>query len=475
MASKTTDAITQLLIGVVGAPNVTTELPDKLVYSTDISPEPGVLPDIIVRPKTTEEIAEIVKQANRIKKPVVARGAGTCPAWFTKYQTNAIVIDLTRMSDILEINDKEMTVTCQAGVNWGKLYAELRKKGWRVGSYGPGSGASATVGGGLSHHTLSYGCAKYGTASENVTSLKVVLPTGDVINTGSGAYPHAKKAIRYGIGPDLTGLFLGEGGAFGIKTEATMKIYPFPEAVRFSTYEAADLNQMVQLTYDLAKTHIPTDILGFLPWLNESLGSAGFKSLLGKKYTVLAVIEAQNDKIADAQKEHLDNIAKKTGAKEIGSEFLQNYYYPRPFEWWPRAGPQGQLWASLCCKVPIFDYFRPHKLMEKLFEKYKDQCEKYQILPIDVLYFVVNWNVVDALLIIYWMDDIPGAREIVRKMWKEGFEMLAADGGIHYWLGSVIGEIVARNWAPKYYETVRAIKRALDPNGIMIPGMLMLP
>ena len=474
-SEKMLDEFVQIIASKVGEKYVTTSLPDLIAYANDISPEPPVIPDMVVRPKTTEEVAEIVKEANKVKKSVVPRGGGTCPAYFTKYQKGAIVLDLTRMSDIVEINEKEMTVTVQCGATWAKLYSELRKKGWRVGSLGPGSGASATIGGGLSHHSLAYGCAKYGTVSENVKSLEVVLPTGEIINTGSGAYPHAKKLIRYGIGPDLTGLFLGDCGVFGVKTQVVMKIYPFPEAVRFLSYEAKDLKQLLDATYEVSKTHIPTEIMGFLSWLNESLGKAGFKSLLGKEYTLHVVIEASNEKLADTEAEYVNSMVKKTGVKEIGTEFLKYYYYPRIFEWWPRAGPKGQRWASLCAKVPIYDYVRPHNLMKQLFEKYKGECEKYQIEPVDVLYFVVSWNVVDAMLLIYWLDDIPGAREVVRKMWREGFEVLVKDGGIHYWLGSVVGELVARHWSKQYYETLKALKKTLDPNGILIPGMMMLP
>lgn len=472
--SQEAGEIVKKLTSILGEKYVTASLPDLIAYSCDISPEPRVLPDVVVRPKTTEEVAEILKEANKTKKPVVPRGAGTCPAGFIKYQKNAIVVDMTRMDEIIDINEKEMTVTVECGVTWGKLYYELRKKGWRVGSYGPGSALSATVGGALSHHSLAYGCAKYGSVSENVTSLEVVLPTGAIINTGSGAYPHAKKAQRYGIGPDLTGLFLGEGGAFGIKTKATMMIHPFPEAVRFLCYEAENLKQLLDATYEVSKTRIPSDILGFNPWLNNALGEAGFKSLLGKDYTLHVVIEAPNDKVADAQAEYVDNAAKKTGVKEVGAEWLKFFYYPRFAEWWPRTSPKGKRWYAWCNKIPIYDYLRTHELIEELFNKYKDECEKYQLEPYDVMYFVVDWNTVDALLLVYAWDDVPGAREVVRKMWREGFEKFVAEGGIHYWLGSIVGELVARNWASEYRETLRAIKKVLDPNGILIPGMLLL-
>ena len=192
---------------------------------------PAVPPDYVVKPGTTEEVAEIVRVANKFKLPVVPRSGGCCLLGGSKpIEKGTILLDMARMHKVINIDENALTVTAEAGISWAELNSKLNELGYYTGNLGPGSGTSAAIGGGLSHHSVGGGGgAKYGTCTQHVVALEVVLPNGDIVNTGSNASIYTKEPFcRFGFGPDLTGLFLGDNGLLGIKTRATLEIFPIP-------------------------------------------------------------------------------------------------------------------------------------------------------------------------------------------------------------------------------------------------------
>ena len=138
----------------------------------------------------------------------------------------SILVDMTDMENIIHIDEASMAVTVQAGVTWGKLRHELAKRGLRPGPLGPHGTWGATIGGALSYDSCCIDSHRYGQLSEDVLNLQVVLPTGEVIDTGSRSNPSSSIYHRYCNGPDLAGLFLGASGSLGIITEASVRVYP---------------------------------------------------------------------------------------------------------------------------------------------------------------------------------------------------------------------------------------------------------
>ena len=158
-------------------------------------------PDYVVRPKSPEEIAEILKMANSERIPVIPRGGGAGLLECTlPLKSGGIVIDTTRMDKILDFNENNLTVTVQCGITWAQLNSFLNERGYYTGTLGPGSGMSAVVGGGLSHHSVGGGgAAKYGAVTKHCVGLKVVLANGDIIITGSGASKYVKEPLADGL------------------------------------------------------------------------------------------------------------------------------------------------------------------------------------------------------------------------------------------------------------------------------------
>ncbi len=186
-----------------------------------------MLPACIVLPQLTEEIQAIMRTANRFGFPVVPFTNGQIAFCGPSTPDATLCIHLSRMNRVLEIDEKNMVARLEAYADYGQLQAEAMKKGlWNGGS------PLATTLCKLSSQTAFAGIwqtdLKYGTLSRNVVSTKVVLPTGEVLQTGSDAVAGVKTFYEYGPGPDLYSLIRGSAGTGGIITEITVKLHPWP-------------------------------------------------------------------------------------------------------------------------------------------------------------------------------------------------------------------------------------------------------
>jgi len=202
----------------------------KAAYSRNVDPAfPDRWADIIVRPETTEEVSDIVKIANKYKIHMVPRGGGADLVGGSVSE-GGILIDLTRMNQIYEINLDDYYCVVGCGITWASMLSELQKKGMTTGILGPGSGYSATIGGGLSNATVGFSSTKYGVVPDICLGVEVVLPNpdGTIIRTGAASNQYATPFCRYGVAPDFTGLFMGDVGTMGLKCKAFLRLFPDP-------------------------------------------------------------------------------------------------------------------------------------------------------------------------------------------------------------------------------------------------------
>ncbi|MHA1669388.1 MAG: FAD-binding oxidoreductase, partial [Promethearchaeota archaeon] len=208
-------------------------------YSRNVDPVLQGVPDFVIRPKNAQEIAEILKIANEENIAVIPRGGGDCEFGGSKpLDDSGIVLDLKRMNDVINLDQENLIVTVEAGISWGKLNDYLCNFGLYTGCLGPGSGLTASVGGGISHQSVGGGgCAKYGSCTNQLVSLEVVLPTGEIIETGSQANKYSKLPFnRFGNGPDFSSLFCGDNGIFGVKTQVSLQVFPKPPFADYKTF-----------------------------------------------------------------------------------------------------------------------------------------------------------------------------------------------------------------------------------------------
>jgi glycolate oxidase len=201
-------------------PRATTSIVERLCYASDASQVQG-LPEYVVRPLSVSEVSRILRLCYERGIAVTPRGAGTGLAGGATPLRGGVVLDMSGMNRILEIDIENQQVIIEPGVVQEQLNRAIKPYGFFF-PPDPGSSAACTVGGMISNNSSGMRCVKYGTTRNYVLDLEVVLADGRVIRTGS-------KVLKSAAGYDLTRLFVGSEGTLGIITKAGLKIVPLPK------------------------------------------------------------------------------------------------------------------------------------------------------------------------------------------------------------------------------------------------------
>ena len=200
---------------------------DRIAYRRDASVVPGALPELVIRPGTVDEVARVLKTASERRVAVTVRGAGTMYAGGAVPDRDHLVLDTSGLDAIVELDTDRGIVIVEPGVRFGRLLAELSRHGLTIGIT-PSTAPSATVGGAVSANALGAGSPKYQSMGDEVAGLEVALADGTILRTGSAASRHAGFFQRYCIGPDLTGLFIGADATLGVITKIALWLHPLP-------------------------------------------------------------------------------------------------------------------------------------------------------------------------------------------------------------------------------------------------------
>ena len=217
------DTILNQLRAAVGKEHVLTSDLDRFGYSYDSSPVPLVppnKPEVVVRPRSTAEVSAVMKIAFEHAISVTPRGAASGRTGGTVPLAGGIVLTVDRMTDILELDEKNMMVTCQAGVRTMDLHDHCAKQGLFY-PPDPASWKYSLIGGNIAENAGGMRAVKYGVTSNYVMGLEIVLADGTILNTGG-------KSIKNVTGYNLTQLIVGSEGTLAIVTQAILRLIPLP-------------------------------------------------------------------------------------------------------------------------------------------------------------------------------------------------------------------------------------------------------
>ncbi|MEG0450628.1 MAG: FAD-linked oxidase C-terminal domain-containing protein [Lysinibacillus sp.] len=215
------DELVNQLHTVLAAEQISTNETVRELHGKDESHHAMSLPDIVVFPRSTSDVSAILKIANANHVPVVPFGVGSSLEGNAIPIKQGISIDFTEMNTILEIRPEDLLVKVQPGVTRSQLNKELKKHGLQ---FTVDPGADATLGGMVATNASGTTAVRYGVMRDQVRDLEVVLADGSVIHTGNLA---AKSSSGY----HLNGLFVGSEGTLGCFTEMTLRVYGIPEFV----------------------------------------------------------------------------------------------------------------------------------------------------------------------------------------------------------------------------------------------------
>ncbi|MGQ0415431.1 FAD-binding oxidoreductase, partial [Bacillus sp. HC-TM] len=236
--------IVHSFVSIVGEDNVDTSNMGRLTYSYDATPNFQAMPDAVIAPRNTNEVAEVLKVCNTHKIPVYVRGSGTNLCAGTCPLEGGIVLIFRHMNNILEIDEENLTITVQAGVITLDIIKAVEEKGLFY-PPDPSSMKISTIGGNINENSGGLRGLKYGVTRDYVMGLELVLPNGDIIRTGG-------KLAKDVAGYDLTRLFIGSEGTLGVVTEAILKLVPMPETKKTMLALYEDINEAARAVSSFA-------------------------------------------------------------------------------------------------------------------------------------------------------------------------------------------------------------------------------
>ncbi len=420
-------------------------------------------PDVVVKPRSDAEVAAVVRLANHHQVPVVPWGGGSGTQGASIPTQGGIVIDLTGMDRIVEIDERSMTVTAEAGVNGKRLEAELNQRGLMLPHY-PASAEFATVGGYVAARGSGVLSTRYGKIEDLVLSLRVITPTGEIVDT--------LPVPRHAVGPDIAPLFIGSEGSLGVITRARLQIAPLPaarhfEVVSFPTVEdgveavrkslQSGLRPSVVRLYDEVATRITLS-----PVVGSELPGVATVICFEGDAGVVAAERASMLKLARAHKgDVLDG-----GLGEVWWNHRYDFYAP------PHAPELPAVWGTIDV-VATYDRLLPtyHALQEAVAKPYAARGLKLRS-------HLSHWYPWGAMIYGRFVlpDGGPDAVTLHDRIWKDGVTAALGTGAVindHHGVGLKLAPYMQAQHGAGL-DVLRRIKVALDPSGVMNPGKLGL-
>jgi FAD/FMN-containing dehydrogenase len=519
------DRLRANLVQIVGAEGVSVDLDDRRLRSQDIWSVAGKTVDIVVSPTGLEDLARVMAAASDAGCAIAPRGGGmSYTSAYIPTRDDTVSLDMSRMNRILAIDPDDMTVTVEAGCTWAALDAALAPKGLRTPFWGPMSGLTSTIGGGLSQLNAMFGAGHYGTSSESVIALTVVLADGRVLRTG--ARDGSGKAFYRHYGPDMAGLFCGDAGVFGVKAEITLRLMrrpPHEGYVSFAFRTGAELlSAMAEMTragvacemcaFDpgltkvrMRRASLATDVkvLGAVLAKEKSIGKGlmsaariamgGRNFIEAEEYSVHVVCEGRSKAGVEDDLEATRTIARARGGHEIENT-IAKVIRANPFP--PlnsMVGPDGERWAPVHGIASLSSAPALLAKIEALFAKMAPAFEAHGIY-VGYLFTSLSTNALIIEPVFYWpearqalidssiepqhlarlpnLPSNPQATAVVAEARQAVIDICAEMGCAHFQIGRSYPYRDSRD-APSW-TLIETLKAAMDPKGALNPDGLGL-
>jgi len=453
----------QELIDIVGERNVKTDRIERLCHSRDMSVHEGI-PDAVVFAKTTEEVSKVLKLAYENNIKVIPRGSGTSTTGAVLPCFGGIILDVSRMNRIKEIQKKDGYAVVEPGVICQSLNNALAPTHFFPPD--PGSATIASIGGMVATNASGNRAIKYGTTKDYVMAIEVVLADGRVMRTGS-------TAPKTSAGYDLVHLFCRSEGTLGVMTEITVKILPMPEYIAFAQLWFPEVEDAGKAAEGILGSGIPLSSCEILDRVSIEVVNKAMELNIPDNVGCILFIEIDGNKQAVKENiEKINRIAK--DCHGLGTQWDDDP--AKRLKMW--AGRQGLVPSLSKIRrgaklVPLVEDFGvPISKIPETIRKLQAIRDKHQF-PIPIFGHIGDGNL-HAVLIIdgrkreEWevakkiaQDFIDLTMELKGTLTAEHGVGIAKAPYIHHELG--IG-----------LEVMRSIKKALDPKNILNPGKLGL-
>ena len=448
------------LIRVVGQERVLSAIEDRICYSYDGTKQ-KVLPDIVVRPRDTNDVSNTLKIANKYEVPICARGAGSGLTGGAVPLMGGIVFDLKNMDRIVEICPEDFVATVEPGVVTKHLQDEVARFDLFY-PPDPSSAAFSTIGGNVAECAGGITGLKYGVTRDYILALEIVLPDGSVINTGG-------KTLRSDSGYDLTRLFTGSEGTLGIFTKITVRLIPKPEKIRTLAAHFSDKDDAIDAADSIIDNNILPRTLEFLDQMTITAVRGHTGTDIGEDVKALLLIDLDGtDESINHEMSIVENVCKESNA-----------FWTKVSE---TAKERDVIWAARRSISPALYNIAPHKINEDICvprSKIKEILRRVDQIKEEQPIYIANFgHIGDGNIHVNIMyNDDPGQKElaeiVVNKVMREVVELGGSISGEHG-IGNKKSQFMELEIPPHEYEIMKRFKSFFDPKGIMNPGKMFI-
>ena len=454
-----TPTIVAELKKLLGPANVTTDLQDLICYGYDAT-QMEFLPDAVVHPAGPEEVSLVLKLANRELIPVFPRGAGSGFTGGALPKGGGIVLVTTRMNRILRIDTENLIAEVEPGLVTEEFQLAVEK----LGLFYPPDPASlkfSTLGGNVAENAGGPRCVKYGVTRDFVMGLEVVLPTGEIIRTGTETY----KAV---VGYDMTRLLCGSEGTLGVITKIIFKLLPLPEAKKTMLTIFDSIDGAARAVSAIIGARIIPTTLEFMDYATLQCVERRFNLGIPDEGRAVLIIEVDGDReLIEKQAARIRELIAPLGL--VQCKVAKD------------AAESEALWRVRRLVSPTLRDINPTKYNEDIVvprSKVPDvirrieQIQKKYDIPIVNFGHAGDGNIHVNVMI---DKEVPGmeekAHQAIREVFQAALDLHGTMSGEHG-VGLAKQPYIPMELSPVQIATMKAIKHALDPNNILNPGKI---
>ncbi|MGM0771249.1 MAG: FAD-binding oxidoreductase [Halobacteriota archaeon] len=448
---------------IAGENNVSTRSSELYCYSFDASQVKGKA-DAVVLPQTTDQVADIVRLAHELELPVIARGAGSGLCGGAVPVSGGIVLDMSSMNRIVDIDIDNLQVTVEPGVVHEILNQTLSPYGFFF-PPDPGSTAMCTIGGLMANNGSGMRCVKYGTTRNYVLDLEVVMADGKIVRTGS-------RTLKTASGYDLNDLMIGSEGTLGIITQAILRLHPLPRAssVILASFETTTL---------AGRAVVKILSAGIIPSACEILDSTAIETLRRYDPSVElpdagAILLIEVDGMENSVKEEAETVG------QVCSELASGIRVASTADESARLWKARRLVGAAISRIDpkrsrVYvgeDIGVPIKELPGMLEYVRSLSEEFDI-PIMTYGHIGDGNLHTGMTMD--MLDEKGMRiinTVADRIYRHAIKLggtVSAEHGV-----GKAREAYMELEHPTSMVVMRQIKKALDPKGILNPGKMGL-
>lgn len=462
---KISPSIIKKLQGIVGEQHVLFDAESLKSYGHDETEDLVYLPEIVIKPRTAQEISEILILANTELIPVTPRGAGTGLSGGALPIHSGIILSMERFNKILQIDERNLQATVEPGVINEAFQNAVKELGLFY-PPDPASKGSCFLGGNVAESSGGPKCVKYGTTKDYILNLEVVLPTGEIIETGA-------NTLKNSTGYNLTQLMVGSEGTLGIATKIIVKLLPLPKYDLLMLVPFKSLDEACAAVSEVFRAGFTPSAMELmerdaLDWVSKFVQSNVIK--LEDDIQAHLLIEVDGNDM-DVLMKDMEAISELISKYNIADILFADSASQKNELWRLRRGINEAVKNNAISKEQ--DTVVPRAELPKLVKGVKEVGEKYKFKT--VCYGHAGDGNLHIRLIKGDLTDEQWNGDYIKKAIAEIFIICKQLGGTisgEHGIGLVQQEYMHLVFSEKALEVQRNIKKVFDPNNILNPGKM---